>query len=168
MTDNDSWQQEVINTCHTGFLVPFEGTGPVDEQGNYKVYLDPVGVPTVGHGLTFLQDHKPLQKSDVGKVLPKGDVDRMQMQVQQEFLQGLLKFSPSLQGESVKRVAGVLSWVYNLGLGNYKSSTFRKRIEAADWAQAASECKRWDKAGGKVLKGLTARREAEAKAILQG
>jgi lysozyme len=78
------------------------------------------------------------------------------------FLNGLLKLSPTLANESPKRIAAVLSWVYNCGLGNYRISTFKKRIDAKDWAGAQVECRKWNKAAGRVLTGLTRRREVEA------
>jgi lysozyme len=56
----------------------------------------------------------------------------------------------------------VVSWTYNLGEGALKSSTMLKKINAA-WHEAVpGQMKRWTRAGGKVLKGLERRREAEA------
>jgi lysozyme len=74
----------------------------------------------------------------------------------------LIKLSPSLQGALPRRIAAVTSWVYNCGLGNYRISTFKKRIDSADWSGAAEECRKWNKAAGRVLPGLTRRRTAEA------
>ena len=70
--------------------------------------------------------------------------------------------SPRLVNEPPGRVAAVLSWVYNCGLGNYRISTFKKRVDAKDWAGAREECVKWNKAAGRVLLGLTRRRVAEA------
>lgn len=78
------------------------------------------------------------------------------------FCAGLLKMSPRLAKEPPKRVAAILSWVYNCGLGNYRISTFKKRIDAGDWEGAREECVKWNKAAGRVLLGLTRRRVAEA------
>jgi GH24 family phage-related lysozyme (muramidase) len=83
------------------------------------------------------------------------------------FLHQLLKLSPSLQDALPRRVAAVTSWTYNCGLGNYRISTFKRRIDAGDWPGAAEECQKWNKAAGRVLPGLTRRRLAEA-ALLQG
>lgn len=70
--------------------------------------------------------------------------------------------SPRLLNEPDRRVAAILSWVYNCGLGNYRISTFKKRVDAGDWAGAKEECVKWNKAAGRVLPGLTRRRIAEA------
>jgi lysozyme len=56
----------------------------------------------------------------------------------------------------------VLSWTYNLGEGALKSSTMLKKINAARREEVPAQIKRWNQAGGKVLKGLKRRREAEA------
>jgi lysozyme len=57
---------------------------------------------------------------------------------------------------------GVLSWTYNLGEGALKSSTMLKKINAARHEEVPGQMRRWNRAGGKVLKGLERRREAEA------
>jgi len=77
-------------------------------------------------------------------------------------MNGILKLSPKVAQENPKRIAAILSWVYNCGLGNYRISTFKKRIDAKDWVGAQEECKKWNKAAGRVLRGLTIRRNAEA------
>jgi lysozyme len=56
----------------------------------------------------------------------------------------------------------VLSWTYNLGEGALKSSTMLKKINAVRHEDVPAQIKRWNKAGGKVVKGLERRREAEA------
>ena len=56
----------------------------------------------------------------------------------------------------------VVSWTYNLGEGALKSSTMLKKINAAWHEEVPEQMKRWNRAGGKVLKGLERRREAEA------
>ena len=55
-----------------------------------------------------------------------------------------------------------VSFAFNLGLGNLEKSTLLKLHNAGKHTEAADQFKRWNKAGGKVLAGLTRRREAEA------
>ena len=63
--------------------------------------------------------------------------------------------------------AGTLvSFAFNLGVGNLKKSTLLKKFNAGDIQGAALQFKSWNKAGGKVLTGLTRRREAEMKLFL--
>jgi len=56
----------------------------------------------------------------------------------------------------------MVSWVYNLGGGNLKASTLLKVLNAGDYNGVPAQMMRWNKAGGKVLEGLTRRRQAEA------
>lgn len=56
----------------------------------------------------------------------------------------------------------MVSWVYNLGGGNLRSSTLLKVLNAGNYAGVPEQMLRWNKAGGKVLEGLTRRRQAEA------
>lgn len=56
----------------------------------------------------------------------------------------------------------LVSLAYNIGTGNLSSSTLLKKHKAGDYAGAAAEFARWNKASGKVMAGLTRRRAAEA------
>ena len=56
----------------------------------------------------------------------------------------------------------LVSWVYNLGSSNLQASTLLKVLNAGDYAGVPAQMLRWNKAGGKVLEGLTRRRQAEA------
>ncbi len=79
----------------------------------------------------------------------------------------LLDASPTLKSASENRLVAVADFVFNLGIGNYNKSTFKQRVDAQDWEKAAEECKKWTKAGGKVLPGLVKRRDAEVKLLLE-
>jgi|TARA_Y100000289_G_scaffold64752_1_gene77147 lysozyme len=57
----------------------------------------------------------------------------------------------------------LVSWVYNLGPSNLRSSTLLKVLNSGDYNGVPAQIMRWNKAGGKVLEGLTRRREAEAR-----
>lgn len=56
----------------------------------------------------------------------------------------------------------LVSWTYNLGPTNLKSSTLLKVLNNKDYEGVPAQIKRWNKANGKVKKGLIRRREAEA------
>ncbi|WP_434525611.1 lysozyme [Photorhabdus asymbiotica] len=55
----------------------------------------------------------------------------------------------------------LVSFVFNLGAGNFRSSVLLKKLNAGDYAGAAGELLRWVNAGGQKLAGLVRRREAE-------
>jgi lysozyme len=159
--------EQVKQICTTEFLVPFEGTGPRDSQGNFLAYRDPGskdGLPiTIAWGLTFdLQGNK----FQLGDKLSYEQALKIKQGVLNRFIADLLTLSPKIVLEPSSRIAAVLSWVYNCGLGNYRVSTFRKKVNEGRWEEAAEQCLKWTKANGKVMKGLVRRRQAEAKALL--
>src|SRR5690606_38970700 len=55
----------------------------------------------------------------------------------------------------------LVSFVYNVGSGNFGSSTLLRKLNQSDYKGAADEFLRWNRAGGQVLDGLTRRRESE-------
>lgn len=59
------------------------------------------------------------------------------------------------------RIAAILDFAFNLGAGSLRVSTLRRKINAAGWHEVPTQLRRWNKAGGRVLRGLTRRREPE-------
>lgn len=57
--------------------------------------------------------------------------------------------------------AALISFIFNVGCGNFRSSTLLRLLNASDYAGCAKQFQRWDKAKGKVLAGLAKRRLAE-------
>jgi len=81
-------------------------------------------------------------------------------ELEQNYIIGVLKYSPHLIAHP--NVLGAMGdFAYNLGVGRYKTSTLRKRINEKDWAGAKEQLMRWTRGGGKVLPGLVRRRRAE-------
>ncbi|EOZ7504982.1 lysozyme [Enterobacter hormaechei] len=119
-------------------------------------YQDSVGVWTIGYGWTQPVDGKPI---------PAG------MTIKQETAERLLKTGLISYESDVSRLVKVgltqgqfdalVSFTYNLGARSLSTSTLLRKLNAGDYAGAADEFLRWNKAGGKVLSGLTRRREAE-------
>jgi lysozyme len=56
----------------------------------------------------------------------------------------------------------LVSFSFNLGLGTLQRSTLRQKINRGDYEGAVKSLLKYNKAGGKVLKGLDLRRKAEA------
>lgn len=61
-----------------------------------------------------------------------------------------------------------ISLAYNIGTGNFCSSTLVKKLNGQDYVGACKEILRWDRAQGRVVKGLTIRRQAEYKQCIGG
>ena len=150
--------EEAFKLAKDVLIKPFEGLAKLLPDGTVTSYPDPGtrGHPwTIGWGAT-------------GPNIQPGTIWTMQ-QCEDAldhhityFYVGLCKLSPTFPNASPRRIAAVTSWAYNCGLGNYRVSTFKKRVDAGDWDGAADQCMLWNKAAGRVLPGLTRRRAAEA------
>lgn len=131
-----------------------------------KPYLCSAGVPTIGYGSTRYADGRRVTLKDP----PIEGAEAMALLkltfASCEFV--MLKHCPNLLRESDNRQAAVLSFVYNFGETNFKSSIYLKRLRVNDWQRAADECRRWIFSGGKKTAGLITRREVEARLILDG
>ena len=158
--------EEAKDICTRLLLVPFEGYHARLPNGDCRAYPDPAtgGAPwTIGYGSTFHPDGTPVQPLEVWTATYALEAKKS---VLNSFLGALLKLSPSLVTANPSQIAAVLSWVYNCGLGNYRVSTFKKKVDQQQWYEAAEQCKKWNKANGKVMRGLTRRREAEANLLI--
>lgn len=154
--------EEAILIAAEVLIKPFEGYASKLADGRCKAYPDPAtgGAPwTIGYGSTG-PDINP------GTIWTKEQAEEALENHILYFLTHLLKLSPNLINAAPKRIAALLSFVYNCGLGNYRVSTLRKRVNAEKWEDAAKEIVKWNKANGRVLKGLTRRRTAEAAMLL--
>ena len=135
-------------------------------EGLYlKPYLCPAGVPTIGYGATFYQDGKKVSLRDKPITREQAE-DLLMYHLKQYFLKEVLLLCYTLDTES--KTASILDFAFNVGLGNLKISTLRKRILAKNWEDVPNQLMRWNKAQGKVLKGLTLRREAEKVLFILG
>lgn len=122
-------------------------------------YPDPGtgGAPwTIGYGWTQPVDGKPVRP---GMTIDQATADRL-------LKTGLVSYENDVSRlVKVKLSQGqfdaLVSFTYNIGSRSLSTSTLLSKLNAGDYAGAANEFTRWNKAGGKVLNGLTRRREAE-------
>lgn len=124
-------------------------------------YICPAGVVTVGYGTTRIQG-KAVQlgttiTTDEADMLLEEDLKSFEDAVNQNVREEI----------SQNQFDALVAFVYNVGAGNFKKSTLLKKINAGEFNQAADEFLKWNKAGGKVLKGLTRRRTAERELFLR-
>lgn len=121
-------------------------------------YLCPAGVPTIGYGSTHYADGRRVTLAD--KPISREAADRLLMlELERTYLKAVRAFCPG--ADTPERVAALLDWTYNLGAGNLRASTLRRKVNAGEWDQVPAQLRRWNKGGGRVLPGLVARREAE-------
>ena len=130
------------------FIIGHEGTEP-------RVYLDPVGIPTVCTGHTAT-----VSKKDVGRTFSEevcADLLQQDLRVSEAAVKRLVK-QPITQAQ----YDALVSFTFNVGAGNLSRSTLLRRLNAGQCMAAAREFNRWVYAGGVKLAGLVRRRHEES------
>ena len=121
-----------------------------------KAYLDPVGIPTIGYG-TIVIAGKPVRMGTTITEAQAVEYLRADIDKFEDYVNQLVNV-PLTQ----EQFDACVSFVYNLGPTNFKKSTLLRLLNAGRYEEAQPQFLRWNKAGGKVLRGLTRRRLAEA------
>jgi len=132
-----------------GLIRQFEGC-------RLSAYLCPAYVPTIGWGFTTWNG----KKVQLGQKITQAEADA-----------ALLNDYDGYEGQvrelvkvpvTANQLGALVSFAFNVGIGSLRSSTLLKMLNSGNYAGAAGQFARWNKAGGKVLKGLVTRRAAEA------
>ena len=122
-----------------------------------KAYLCPAGVWTIGYGHTDgVKEGDEITQQEADRLLAS-DVDLFTAGVQRLVTSDINR----------NQLGALTSFAFNVGLGNLRHSTLLRLVNKGDFVGAANQFPRWNKAGGKVLAGLTRRREAERKLFLK-
>ena len=121
-------------------------------------YKDPAGVMTIGYGTTSYTDNKPITinhpditRKQAEKFL-KRDVTNAERAVREHVSVPLCPF----------QFDALVSFVYNLGEGNFQKSSLLRILNSGDLETASEEFHKWVYAKGKIMPGLILRRSAEA------
>lgn len=116
-----------------------------------NAYLCSAGVPTIGYGHTRGVKLGDVCTREEAEEWLKEDVEAAERCVNQTVAVPLTE----------NEFSALVSFVFNLGCGNFRKSTLLKLLNESRHDEAAMEFRRWDRAGGMVLAGLTKRRLAE-------
>tara|TARA_B110000977_G_scaffold125839_1_gene161013 strand:+ start:189 stop:614 length:426 start_codon:yes stop_codon:yes gene_type:complete len=117
-----------------------------------EAYKCPAGVWTIGYG--------HIKTAVEGMTITQHQADEMLIEEMNEY-EGYINNSVRVD-LTQNQFDAMVSWVYNLGNGNLNASTLLKVLNSGDYAGVPEQMLRWNKAGGRVLEGLTRRRQAEA------
>jgi lysozyme len=124
-----------------------------------KPYVCPAGYPTIGYGTVYKPDGTKVTMQDepISNELAN---DWLMGELQNNYMTGVLKASPILIA-NVRLLAAITDFAYNLGVGRYRASTLKRRVDSNDLLGVETELMKWTKGGGKTLPGLVKRRQAE-------
>jgi lysozyme len=114
---------------------------------------------TIGYGNTFYENGTPVKPGD--KISQERANELFEI-IAKDFAD---KVKPLIKSTvTPNQFAALTSFAYNAGIGNLKSSTLLKKVNANPNDPTIDlEFQKWNKAGGKVLAGLTKRRASESK-----
>jgi lysozyme len=142
-----------------------------------RPYLCPAHMWTIGYGHVLYQEQIRLPMARVDKSVPmireemplrpednrvwaKQETDDLFDADIASFERGVLRLVPGVVGHQ-GRFDALVSFAYNVGLGNLQRSTVRIKANRGEWEAAADALLLWNKAGGKVFAGLDRRRREE-------
>lgn len=132
---------------------------PAREGEVLTTYYDPVGIATVCYGDTDTAMAVPGATYTRGKCLQSLENQLI------AHAEPVLACTPGVD-ESPEMTAAFVSLAYNIGTGAFCRSTVARRFNAGDYAGSCAAIEMWNKAGGKVFKGLV-RRRAEERALCE-
>ena len=146
-----------------------------------RPYLCPAHIWTIGYGhvlyqeqirlpmmrpegkttadIAMIRKEMPL-KSEDNRVWSKKEIEELFEADVASFERGVLRLVPSSAG-SQGRFDALVSFAFNVGLGNLQRSSIRIKANRGEWEAAADAFLLWNKGGGKVLPGLDKRRKDE-------
>lgn len=146
----------IVSESGIDLVRKFEGLHKVTEEGDVRAYRCPAGKWTIGYG--HCRGVKSGMRASVGEC--------------EKFLIADLNEAGNAVRSSVNvplsqhQYDALVSFVFNLGAGNFRSSTLLKKLNKGLYQEIPAQLIRWDKArvDGKLiaLRGLTRRRTAEA------
>jgi lysozyme len=139
-----------------------------DEGVRNKPYQCPALLWTVGVGHVIDPNHAKVPMADRkalpipagwDRVLTSSEIDDILRTDLNRFEAGVLRLIkvPLTQGQ----FDALVSFSFNVGLGNLQNSTLRMKVNRGEYEAAAEQFLVWTKAGGKVLPGLVKRRTHE-------
>lgn len=139
---------------NSGYLLicEFEGL-------SLKPYLCPANIPTIGYGNTFYSNGSKVTMND--KQISKYIAFEMFKTIADDFAKKVSKLITYPLNQN--QFNACVSFAYNVGMSNFKNSTLLKKVNfnASDLT-IKNEFLKWNKANGKVLNGLTKRRQYES------
>ena len=136
----------------------YEGC-PKDADGNAVSYRCPANKPTIGYGSLKLIDGTPVEDNMSITMQEAEDLLTHELKEYEGYIHDLVKVALNQN-----QFDALVSWVFNLGPTNLKSSTMLKVLNSThvDWADIPYQIQRWNKVNGEVNEGLVKRRKSEA------
>lgn len=128
----------------------FEGFRP-------RAYRCPAGVWTIGYGHTTSAGPPAVS---AGMAIDEAMAETILRRDVEQFADAVRRSLTRRLDE--RQFSALVSFAYNVGIGNFRSSSVLRAVNAGDFDAVPRRLQLWNKAGGTVLAGLVRRRAAEA------
>lgn len=143
-----------------------------EDRNKIYEYLDPINLLTIGYGHLLTEAEKRSGVLTIKGVQVKYKNGLTMPQILDLKIQDLAKYENAVRAAvkvplTQNQFDALVSFAFNCGIGALQSSTLLKTLNQKNYKGAADQFLRWNKAAGKVLPGLTRRREAERAIFLK-
>ena len=128
------------------------------ESFKSKPYLCPSQKATIGWGSTYYPDGKKVTLQDK-EITEEKAFEILEYIANKDFGSNINKVVKVPLNQN--QFDALVSFAYNIGNGNFNSSTLLRWLNQGNYKEASIQLLRWDKSKGIVLNGLTKRRKAE-------
>ena len=149
---------KVSEACRKQIIEPSEGL-------RLRAYRDSVGVWTIGYGHTSSAGDPVVRP---GMVISDAQANQILSRDLTLFESGVSKLLLGVKNVEQREFDALVSLAFNIGLGNLRSSSLLRAYRTGDKITAARKFMDWNRAGGRVLPGLTTRRAKERAWFLDG
>jgi GH24 family phage-related lysozyme (muramidase) len=123
-----------------------------------KAYMPtPNDRPTIGWGMTFYPDGRAVR---MGDTITQAQADADFVTIVERFAEGV-DAALGDTAASGTEFGAMVALAYNIGIAAFRRSSVLRLHKAGDKAGAARAFLMWNKQAGRVLNGLTRRRQAE-------
>ncbi|WP_263146032.1 lysozyme [Pseudomonas sp. RIT-PI-AD] len=136
--------KQIVNGAGIALIKQAEGL-------RLEAYRDTAGIWTIGYGHTASARAGLRIAAVTAEELLRRDLAEAERAINQLVR---VPLNPN-------QFSALVCFVFNLGRRAFATSTLLRRLNAGDYPGAAEEFGRWNKAGGRILEGLVARRAAE-------
>ncbi|MBK8037710.1 MAG: lysozyme [Verrucomicrobiaceae bacterium] len=146
---------QLINAATLALVKHFEGL-------YLEAYQCTAGIWTIGYGHTGLRHNDGTVRQ--GRKITAQEAEQLLARDLEIFAAGVSRLLlPKVAAALNENQFGALvSFAFNLGLANLSKSTLIQRINALRWKDCPAEFLKWNRASGRILRGLTRRRQSEA------
>lgn len=128
-------------------------------EGLYlRPYLCPAGVPTIGYGATTYEDGTRVRLTDPAITRDRAE-SMLLLSVRNVYLPAVARLCPGARSPGL--LAALIDFTFNLGPGRLQASGLRRAVNEGRLTDVPAELRKWVMGGGRPLRGLVLRREAE-------